>query len=246
MTVIDLSVPLAPDLPCTWPGHDRIAAEEHVETGATVVVRSRTVSFDEHTGTHADTPRHFTHVGDPEPAAAVGPVVGRARIVDATSLQSERPGHSVLIAPPVLLEEEARSGPVSAADVVLIQTGWSDRYYRSGAAGHRYLAGPVAGAEPGWPVPSVELLALLGDRGVRTVGIDAPSIGAVEDPAPQHLAALAHGLTPIENLIRIAALRQIVEPMFVFLPLALGDATGLPGRAVGIPRAWSAPGGDVR
>lgn len=239
MTVIELSVPIETGLPCTWPGHTPFEAREHEVRSTVAVARSRTLCFDEHLGTHSDTVGHFIRPDAPVAEAPGLGVVGRARLIDVRDVCSDRAGISAQVEPDVLLAQEDRSGRFAADEVALVRTGWSDRHYGAGQAGLRYLSDPVSGVVPGWPVLSVAALLLLAQRGVTAIGIDAPSIGAVDDPAPQHLAALEHGLTPIENLTNLGEVVTLTEPMFVFLPLRLLGATGLPGRAVAIPRAWS-------
>lgn len=232
--MIDLSVPVGPGFPCTWPGHDGLTTHE-TEISGEAVVRSRTLSFDEHLGTHADTSRHMGAPADEgSDYIPLTNLSGPARVLDARAICFEVPGVSPKIGIAALEEAERQTGPLLPGDVVLIWTGWSDRHYVRGPASTSYVADPIMARAPGWPAPSADLLRGLAKRGVRLVGIDAPSIGSVERPLCQHLIAFELGITPIENLTNLGALREISNPLFLFLPLALEGATGLPGRAVAL------------
>lgn len=236
--MIDLSVPVGPDLPCTWPGHDGLTAHETEITGE-VAVRSRTLSFDEHLGTHADTSRHMGAPADEgSDYVPLTNLSGPARVLDARGMSPEIPGVSPQIGIAALEKAEHQSGAFRPGDVALLWTGWSDRHYVRGQASTSYVADPIMARAPGWPAPSTELLRGLAKRGVRLVGIDAPSIGSAERPLCQHLIAFELGITPVENLTNLGALREISNPLFLFLPLALEGATGLPGRAVALRRSW--------
>ena len=93
----------------------------------------------------------------------------------------------------------------------------------------------VAGRESGWPAPTAEAVSLLVQRGVRCLGTDTPSVGAVEDGYPAHVAGLAHGLIYVEGLCRLEQL-PVRGAEFLFLPISLRGGTGAPGRADRSPR----------
>ncbi|MFF8919071.1 cyclase family protein [Streptomyces sp. NPDC015032] len=255
-TVVDLSLLVAEDLPCFWSTHQPF---QHKTWNWFTDVRSpagsvsgrggpyatRWMAIDEHTGTHCDAPTHFippeesglAHAG---PAGALSvdtlpleQLMGPAAVINVSALaeQGTPGGTSPLVPPELITEWEASHGELTVGDVVLLRTGWDTRY-RRGEAGHGYLHDViVSGTAPGWPAPSVEALELLLARGVRCVGIDAPSIGAAHDPVPVHVAGLRTGAVYIEGLTRL----DQVPPRgawFCFLPLKIEHGTGAPGRAV--------------
>lgn len=255
--VVDLTLPLAEELPCTWPGHMPFRATVwswfasrpadpqpvHPRTGGSY--QTRWLVLDEHTGTHADAPRHFIpppdsglpHAGPGGQAgidrlpllAAAGP----ADVVDVTGLDQAAGGHSPAVDVPHLAAWEAEHGPVSAGDAVLLRGGWDDRY-RPGADGDRYGQDVlVTGAEPGWPAPTPQAIEWLHERGVRCVGTDGLSVGPAEGGGPTHLAGLSRGMTFVEALTGL----RVLPPRgawFLFLPIRLVDGTGGPGRALAV------------
>ena len=113
-------------------------------------LQTRWLVLDEHTGTHADAPRHFIppagsglpHAG---PAGHIGidklpllAAAGPADVVDVTSLDA---------AAERLAAWQAEHGPIAAGDVLLLRSGWDDGYRSRRDAGaqpgRRLQHGPV-------------------------------------------------------------------------------------------------------
>ncbi|MEU6671065.1 cyclase family protein [Streptomyces sp. NPDC046727] len=257
-TVVDLSLLVAEDLPCFWSTHQPF---QHKTWNWFTDVRSpagsvsgrggpyatRWMAIDEHTGTHVDAPTHFIppeesglpHAG-PAGSSSVDTLpltqlMGPAAVIDVSAL-SEEPvpgGTSPLVRPELLADWERSHGELTAGEVVLLRTGWDARY-RRGEEGRRYLHDVIVGrTAPGWPAPSVEAMELLLARGVRCVGIDAPSIGAAHDPVPVHVAGLSTGAVYVEGLTGLDRLPPR-GAWFCFLPLKIEHGTGAPGRAVAL------------
>ena len=240
--LVDLSLELAEDLPCSWPGSVpyRHPLLNWFDDGP---FHARSLELAEHTGTHFDAPTHWvpppdSGLADAGPAGAVSTervplehLTGPAVVVDVTgSVGPAGPGHSPPIGADALEAFETAHGPIEAGEVVLLRTDW-DRRFVAGSEGRHYVADPLAGLEPAWPSPTPEALSLLVERGVRCVGVDTPSVGAAEDARPAHLAGLAHGLVYVEGLARLAEL-PVRGATFLFLPLPIRGGSGAPGRAV--------------
>ncbi|MCA2190507.1 cytosine permease [Nonomuraea cavernae] len=109
------------------------------------------------------------------------------------------------------------------ASIVLVATGWSAHWGTDAYLAHPYL--------------TEEAAALLVERGVRTVGIDALSVDptpAADFPAHRVLcgahAVIAENLTGLDRLLRARADGLSVEVSM--LPIRLGGADGAPVRAV--------------
>jgi kynurenine formamidase len=256
-TVIDLSLPLAENLPCTWPGHVPYRATvwsyftDREDIPQPVYNRmggyqTRWLVIDEHTGTHIDAPRHFI---PPEgsglpaagPAGAVGVdqlallcAAGPAAVIDVTEHdRTDEPGVSPRITPADLEAWEQQHERLDPGDVVLLHTGW-DRRYQPGPAGNRYGNDVlITGTEPGWPAPTAEAIGWLLGRGVRCVGTDGLSIGPAENGGPTHVAGLSEGMVFIEALTHLDDL-PAQGAWFLFLPIHVVDATGAPGRAIAV------------
>jgi isatin hydrolase len=242
--IIDLSVPLSADHPCAWPGHAPFAIEGHWFEDAQIPYAHQAIALDEHTGTHFDAPAHFIpppgskfydgpgrHVTSDEiPLEAF---MGPARVVDARGVAAEKRGESPWIDPSYLDQAVDQDGALQPGDVVLFHTGWSDSHYVAGAAGSAFVADPLAGRGDAWPAPSADTIRRLADAGVRAIGVDTPTLGAIQDSFGPHLAALERGLVVVEELVGLGAL-PAVGALFIFLPLKLVGGTGAPGRAVAI------------
>lgn len=253
--VVDLSVTIAEDLPAHWSTHMPFQVKtfnwfaERRSPGGLAWNRcgpyaTRWMAIDEHTGTHLDAPAHFipppgsglpdageqglVTVEQVPPELTMGPCA----VVDAPAPAAGRPGASPRIGPDVVLDWEARHGRIEPGEVVLLRTGW-DRFYRRGADGAEYLHDVVVtGRSPGWPAPGPDTVELLLERGVRCLGIDAPSMGPADDGRPTHVRGLGAGMVFVEVL---HGLDQLPErgAVFCFLPIKVEGGTGAPGRAVG-------------
>jgi len=256
-TIVDLSLTLAEDLPCAWPGaasYRHVTDHWYAAGGDVPAVRewsgvpytTSVIELDEHTGTHFDAPAHF--IAPPSSGLAnagesgdltterieLEQFIGPAAVIDVTSLLgSVGPGLSPVIEPAAVTDFEQRHGEIAPGDIVLFRTGW-DAHYRPGRRGDAYVHDPVVlGSAPGWPAPSPETIGLLVHRGVRCVGTDAVSMGPVEDTVPTHIAGLESGMVYVEAL---CGLGQLPErgATFIFLPLKIAGGSGGPGRALAI------------
>ncbi|MBX7265766.1 cyclase family protein [Micromonospora sp. Llam7] len=257
--VVDLTLPIAEDLPCHWATHQPFQVKtwnwftDHRHPAATALARNgpyatRWMAIDEHTGTHLDAPCHFippegSGLPDAGPAGSVSvervelsQLMGGCAVIGAGATASEphgtRAGMSPLINPEVIEAWEGQHGRLRPGEIVLLHTGW-DRHYVRGEEGQRYVHDVIVTArQPGWPAPSVAAIELLLDRGVRCVGIDAPSMGPAHDGRPTHVAALRTGAVFVECLTGLSKL-PARGAWFCFLPLNVEGGTGAPGRAVG-------------
>lgn len=254
--VVDLSLPLAEDLPCHWSTHQPFQHKTwnwfttRTDAAASVYNRggppyaTRWMAIDEHTGTHFDAPIHFVPPPDSGlpgagPAGeitaekvALERLMGPAAVIDVSGLTGtvDEGGVSPLITPEHVTGWESRHGRLAPPYVVLFRTGW-DRKYRRGAEGDGYLHDVVVTRRaPGWPAPDVPAMELLLDRGVQCVGTDAPSMGSAHDGAAAHLCALRTGTVFVECLTGLDRLPPR-DAWFCFLPLKLEGGTGSPGRA---------------
>ncbi len=147
--------------------------------------------IDDHTGTQVDYPAHFI----PPPGAGMPfedkmgwltgdkyPVqnqIGPAVVIDARAvLDQAPPGKSPLITLDMIKADEAKNGEIKAGDVVLLYSGYVDKYYKPFPEGNRLAWDPtVKGDVPAWPAPTPEAVEYLAQKGVRHMAIDSPSMG---------------------------------------------------------------------
>ena len=261
--LIDLSLPLSPRLPNSWPGAvpfrhdvehwfadvDDEAQPLHCYNGAPY--RSHRLMLDEHTGTHFDAPAHFlapegAGLPQADPAGAItGDQVplqqffGPAVVIDVTRLRDAdvAGGTSPRITPEHIRHWESQHGALAAGDVVLFRSHWDELYEPGLAGADAYVSRPIVHKQgAAWPAPSPEAMAYLVERGIRCVGTDGASMGPAEDGAPTHVVGLSAGLVFVECLANLGEL-PVRGSDFAFLPLSVVGSSGGPGRAVAhLPR----------
>lgn len=255
--IVDLSVTLSEHLPSTWPEHVPFAhknwswfEEDELPTGASTCSLGPYVThffiLDEHAGTHVDAPSHYipppqSELPEAGPLGATSAekldltkLIGPAAVVDVRHLDGQaEPGASPPITVAHLKAWEEEHGSFAPGEIVLLLTGWS-RHYVRGEAGRAFLHEPVVlQSRPAWPAPEAAVAVYLHERGVTTIGIEAPSIGSAEEGNEVHRAALNRNMALIEGLTNLDRL-PTRGASFVFLPLKIAVASGAPGRAIAI------------
>jgi isatin hydrolase len=255
--IVDLSVTLSEHLPATWPEHMPFAhkswswhEEAELPSGASTCSLGPYVTHfiivDEHAGTHVDAPSHYipppgSDLPDAGPlgeASAekldLSKLIGPAAVVDLRHLDGEaEPGASPPITVAHLEAWEEEHGRFEAGEVVLLLTGWS-KHYVAGEAGRAFLHEPVVlQSRPAWPAPEAAVAVFLHERGVATIGIDAPSMGSAEEGNEVHRAGLSREMLFVEGLTNLDRL-PARGASFVFLPVKIAVASGAPGRAIAV------------
>ncbi|MCP2339648.1 cyclase family protein [Actinomadura rupiterrae] len=211
MTYVDLTHPVDGGMP-VYPGDPEVRTERALtfaKDGANVAG----LHLGSQTGTHVDAP---FHIDDGLPRLCDLPLerfAGPAVVMDATEAPGAT-GASARAVGPELLPDGLRAG-----DVLLVRTGWSQRWGTPEYWGaHPYLATETA-------------LAIIA-AGVRTVGVDTPSV----DPAgflDVHRVLLGAAAVVCENLTGLEKVTGPAEAMLFPLRLAgEGTGDGAPVRAV--------------
>lgn len=219
-SVADLSLTVAPDLPCVWPvGMTPLAVVPTATFGRTGRHRDMLV-IDEHTGTQWDAPAHFVPPPDSglDGAGPMGKITGEkvpawqfcgeACVIDLTKHRDEAaPGESFLIGPEHVREWELAHRPVGRGDVVCFRTGYTDAYYKPFPAGERFVADALRKRTPGWAAPKPETMTYLADRGVMTLAIDGASMGPLPNLAvATHQAGGRRGMVWVECATNLGSL----------------------------------------
>ncbi|GHD43695.1 cyclase family protein [Mycetocola manganoxydans] len=254
--MVDLTLLLAEELPCTWPGHMPYQQKTFNYFAAGGVDEAHMVSpcgdyqtrwllIDEHTGTHMDAPAHFvprpgTGLPDEGEAGnvtvenvALSQLIGPAVVIDVAHLLEGATvdGESPVIGRSDVEAFELANGDLQEGDIVLFRSAWDAKHYRSGTEGAHYATNALihkTGAS--WPAPVAETMRYLASRGVRCVGTDSPSMGSSHAGREVHIAGLSVGTIFIEALANLSAL-PVRGSTFVFAPLKVARGTGAPGRA---------------
>jgi kynurenine formamidase len=184
----------------------------------------------EHGGTHMDAPLHFA---DGKWSAAEVPVdrlVAPAIVLDVRAKTAADRDYRLQAED--VTAWEARHGQVPRGSIVLLRTGWSERWPDF----ERYFGAPVGAAAtelhfPSFGAAAVELLIA---RGASAIGVDTASIdhGPSRD-FPVHRTTAAANVPGLENLDHLEQLPE-TGAWIVALPMKVEDGTGGPLRAVAL------------
>ncbi len=211
--VVDLSLTVAPDLPCVWPVGMTPYMITQTHTLELDGFRREQVLIDEHTGTQWDAPAHFmARPGSGvEGAGQNGTItsekvepwkfLGEACVIDVHEMAMKaEPGASYAVPPSVIEAWENENRPLRAGDVVVFRADYSDKFYKPFPAGDRYVRSVLAKEAHAWAGPDPACVRYLGERGVWAFACDGPSLGPLPDFAvPSHLWAARMGMIGTEG-----------------------------------------------
>jgi kynurenine formamidase len=231
--VVDLSHAYGPDT-LYWPSAPPSGfALQELHKGATpggFFYASNAFCTPEHGGTHLDAPIHFGEgkwTADEIPADRL---VGPAVVLDATAQAAADRDYRLTRADVVAWE--ARHGKVPAGAIVLLRTGWSDRWPNR----ERYFGSASREDASGLHFPSfgADAAELLIERGVVALGVDTASI----DHGPStdfmvHRVTAAANVFGLENLTGLGELPP-VGAWVVALPMKIAGGSGGPLRAIAL------------
>lgn len=160
MRIFDLSVPLGPDT-MPYPGHPNLSYDV-LQTWPKDRLNTYVYRTTMHIGTHVDAPFHMAPKGWRADEIPLDRLVGSAVVVDLRNHVDEW----TLVTPEMV--EAAAPDVIGPGDIVILLYGW--HHYASGgnkADAERYYC-----LHPG---PDVSLVDWLIERGIKWVGVDAPS-----------------------------------------------------------------------
>jgi arylformamidase len=200
--IYDITLPVHPGL-AGWPGDAPYRLEWTCTRRGGAAVNLGQIALSIHTGTHVDAPFHFDDGGPTIDRVDLTPYVGPARVVDVSG--------RTLIRQADLAAIDCRSAPR-----LLLRTGaWLD------PARFPEVIPVMEGGLPDW----------MAEQGVILVGLDVPSVDALDSKdLPNHHALARHGIAILESL----ALADVPEGVYelMALPLKLVGADGSPVRAL--------------
>lgn len=203
MDILDISLPLHPDVPC-WPGKSPLALKPMRDMSRGDQCTCHAISMDIHLGTHIDAPCHFIRDGATVDKIPIATMVGPCRVVE-------------------FLEDGAYEIPAQimaehSVERVLFKTRNS-----------KLLS--FSKFDPKFVALSESLAANLVERGVRLVGIDYFSVDCFEsENKAVHRTLLQAGVVILEG-INLSAVEP-GDYELVALPLNIRGAEGSPVRAI--------------
>jgi arylformamidase len=200
--IIDISLPLERDL-AVWPGDTDFdyALSWRRAAGATVNVGA--VRMSTHFGAHVDAPFHFLDGGQTIDELPLATFIGKALVLDVRG--QEQLSRAAL----------SKHGFEAATRLLLRTDAWTD---------HRAFPERIPVAEP-------EVPDWLASQGIVLLGLDLPSVDALDSKdLPNHHALARNGIAILESL----NLRRVEAGVYdlVALPLRLVGADAAPVRAV--------------
>lgn len=187
-----------------WPGDAPFGCGWTTRIAEGASVNLSYVSGSPHVGTHADAPRHVHDAWATSEALPLSAFIGEALVLDVSALGT---------GPLPLAEDDPR---LTGVERLLLRTG-------------RTIADGRFPAE--WPVLAAGTAAVLAARGLRLLGVDAPSVDGRESKSLDvHHALFGGGAQVIENL----DLRGVPEGRYELIapPQRLVGLDAAPVRAV--------------
>ncbi|MDH5591155.1 MAG: cyclase family protein [Gemmatimonadota bacterium] len=183
----------------------------------------------EHGGTHLDAPIHFAEGRLTNDAIPLSGLMGPAAVVDVTD--HVHPDYRVGVAD--LTGWEAAHGPLPDGGILLLRTGWGDRWDDRAAYLGTDLTGPDAVAALHFPGLAPEAAEwLVAERGIVAVGIDTPSIDYGQSADfRSHVILYSENLSGFENVANLDLLPESGS-FVVALPMKIKGGSGGPLRIV--------------
>jgi kynurenine formamidase len=185
----------------------------------------------EHGGTHLDAPRHFAAAGATAENVPLDRLLGAAAVVDVTQRCALDPVYEVT--PDDLVAWERKHGRQLVDVILLIDTGWANRWDDRAAYLGTPATGPAAVEKLRFPgLAAAAARWLVDHRRIRAVGIDTASI----DHGPSrrfeaHVTLLGAGVPVFENVGRLAELPP-TGAFVAALPMKIAGGSGGPLRIV--------------
>ncbi len=187
----------------------------------------------EHGGTHLDAPVHFARGAQAVDQVPLERLFGEAYVVDVTAQAAQNADYQVSVED--LQRAEAAQGPIPPTAILLLRTGFSQRWPDA----VRYLGTAARGADaarqlhfPGLHPDAARWL--VDNRPVKAIGIDTASIDYGQSARFETHRTLYAGNVPgFENLTGLERL-PLRGASIVALPMKIGGGSGAPLRAVAI------------
>ena len=234
--VVDLTHPLN-DESVFWPtSPSRFALEQlaYGETAGGWFYSANAFSTPEHGGTHIDAPIHFDAKGQTVDQVPLARLMGAAVVIDIRTQVASDPDYRLTADDVAAFESE--HGTIPPAAIVLLRTGWSDRWPDVKA----YLGDDTPGDASNLHFPSFgpdAAAVLVKAREVAVLGVDGASIdyGASTNFMVHRIAASSNvpGLENLTNLDRLPP----TGAMVIALPTKIEGGSGGPVRVVAlVPR----------
>ena len=181
----------------------------------------------EHGGTHLDAPIHFAQGRRTTDQIPLSELIGPAAVVDVTTHVTQ----DYLVSVDDLTAWETAHGTIPDGAILLIRTGWAERWNDRTAYLGTDMTGEAAVAELHFPGVSGKAARWLVDhRQIVAVGIDTPSIDRGQSADFRaHVILYAENIAGFENLANLSAL-PATGSYVIALPMKIEGGSGGPLR----------------
>jgi arylformamidase len=215
MKIFDISRSLSNDL-APWPGDTAFHFELKWKMAEGATVNVGAVNMGVHNGTHADATFHFDESGDSIERMPLDAYVGDAVVVDLTNLFGGAGGVVDKTRQIGVADLEAFSASLEQAPRLLLKTGvWKD-----------------SKVFPEWiPVIARDVSDWLGERKVKLLGLDLPSVDPIEAKKLTNHYALAAARVAIVESLDLSEVEAGIY-RFAALPLKIAGGDAGPVRAI--------------
>ena len=183
----------------------------------------------EHGGTHIDAPIHFSEGGVAVDEVPLTDLIAAGVVIDASAEAQDDADYRLTRG--AVEAHESRHGRIPDGAIVLLRTGWSDRWPDVRA----YLGDDTPGdasklSFPGYGEDAAQFL--VAERGVGALGVDTASIdyGRSKD-FEVHRVVAAKQVSGLENLTNLDALPATGFTV-IALPMKIAGGSGGPVRVV--------------
>lgn len=183
----------------------------------------------EHGGTHLDAPIHFAEGRRTSDQIPLSSLIGPAAVVDV----SDHASPDYLVSVEDLQAWEADHGSLPDGAILLLRTGWGERWQDRSAYLGTELTGPEAVPELHFPGLAPDAARwLVAERTVSAVGIDTPSIDYGQSSTfDTHVILYSENVVGFENVASLEAL-PATGSYVVALPMKIEGGSGGPLRIV--------------
>jgi arylformamidase len=188
-----------------WQGDASFSFVQALAIAQESAVNLTTITMSPHTGTHADAYFHYERDGEHPSQMPLDAYIGRAQVVTVAK----------------------RDGALMPADFAHVDLAGCERLLVHSAVSEL----PDSDFPKAFPFLSIELIEWLAGMQVRLIGLDSPSVDAVDSKElPCHHALRKHNMVNLENVW----LRHVPDGAYelIALPLKLDGVCGSPVRAI--------------
>ena len=224
--VVNLSQLIHPGIP-QWPGDPPVEFKTVAQIGQDGHYLRR-FSLGEHSGTHLNAPSGFHPNGASIDAYPVESLIAPAVIVDVRDKAAGSPDYLLSIED--VLEWERKSGQAASGCVLLLYTGWQDKWDNP-----REFFGPDTEGVlhfPGFGIAAVRFL--LEERGIAGIGIDTHGVdGGRDNTFAVNRLALEQPRIVLENLTNLDQLPATGAVMVIGI-LRLKGGSGSPASVLAL------------